>query len=371
VKLLVAAESLTPTGGWGSYTLGLLDGLVKLGVEPRVLLRRGAGDEAPPGVEVIACLSSPLRGLVRPPATARNVVQILRYGSRFDLLHFMVEPYVTASLPLGMPPTCITLHGTYAVSAFSERAPTRLLFGAALRRARAVICVSQFTQDALHSRLKLDNSVVIHNGHSACPDNGAPDHAHVLVDGRPVILGVGALKARKGYHIALRAVARLRDRFPNLRYYMVGDDGDRAYVERLRADIADLGLQRQAVITGPVSNGRLRAFYRQADLFLLTPINIGRSFEGFGIVYLEANAFGKPVVGSLGCGAEEAIEDGVNGLLAPQHDDLAISERAAAILSDTTLAARLGRAGRARAEKRTWTAVAGDYLKVYEQALRR
>lgn len=370
MKLLVAAQSLAPRDGWGSYSAGLLGGLAGLGVRATVLIDRRAGGEAPGEARVVPCLSSALGGLVRPPAMAWNAYQLVRHARGADLLHFMVEPYATASLPLGLPPSVITVHGTYAVSPFQERPLTRLLYGAALRRARRVVCVSRFTRQALLGKLKLDNLTVIHNGHDLLDDE-ATSRDEVVVDGRPVIVGVGALKERKGYHVALRAVARLRERFPELRYYLVGDDADHKYVARLRAEIAELGLEHRAVITGPVSDGRLRAFYRQADLFLLTPINVGRSFEGFGIAYLEANAFGKPVVGSTECGAEEAIEDGVNGLLAPQRDDAAVAERATAILADPALAARLGLAGRARAERRTWAAVAREYLATYEQALRR
>ena len=114
----------------------------------------------------------------------------------------------------------------------------------------------------------------------------------------------------------------------------------------------------------------MRALYRRADAFLLTPVNAGRSFEGFGIAYLEAGAFGKPVIGSLGCGATEAIEDGVTGFLAPQNDPAVVADRLATILGDPRLAARLGEAGRQRAEAQTWTAVAGRYLDLYEQAAR-
>jgi glycosyltransferase involved in cell wall biosynthesis len=56
---------------------------------------------------------------------------------------------------------------------------------------------------------------------------------------------------------------------------------------------------------------RRRTPYGRADACVLTPVNVGRAFEGFGIAYLEANAYGKPVVGSLGCDSAEAIEDGV------------------------------------------------------------
>jgi len=65
-----------------------------------------------------------------------------------------------------------------------------------------------------------------------------------------------------------------------------------------------------------VSNQELIKLYYQSDLFLLTPIYVeGSKFEGFGLVYLEANACGKPVIGTYGCGAEDAIKDNYSGFL--------------------------------------------------------
>jgi phosphatidylinositol alpha-1,6-mannosyltransferase len=300
-----------------------------------------------------------------------NALQFLRHARGFDVLHFMVEPYATASMPVGLPPSFVTVHGTYAVAPFRQRWHTRALYGAALHRARGVVCVSRFTQAMLLEKVDLRNTSVIHNGHDFLTGEGTTRPDDLIVDGGPIVLGVGALKPRKGYHVALRAIAMVRQRFPDLRYYLVGDDSDRRYVESLRSDIVQLGLERHAIITGPVSDRRLRAFYHRADLFLLTPVNIGRSFEGFGIAYLEANAFGKPVVGSLGCGAEEAVEEGVNGLLAPQNDEAAVADRVIRILSDPALARRLGSAGLECARSRTWDRVAQEYLSLYERALQR
>jgi glycosyltransferase involved in cell wall biosynthesis len=369
VKLLAIAESLDPLDGWGSYTAGLLRGLIGQGVQLRVLVARSQAKAALLGAEVVPCLSSPLGGLVKPQAMAWNAWQLLRQASGHDLLHFMVEPYATASLPFGLPPGCITVHGTYAVSPFREHVLTRNVYAAALRRARVVFAVSSYTREALLGKLELSNVEVVNNGHDLLPGQdeltGGPDQ----IAGDPVILTVGALKMRKGHHVSLRAVARLRERFPGLRYYLVGDDRDTRYVNSLRKEIEELGLRDSAVITGLVSDAQLRSYYRWADLFLLTPVNSGLSFEGFGIAYLEANAYGKPVVGSLGCGAEEAIEVGVNGLLAPQNDDEAVAAAAGAILGDRELAARLGAAGRARAEAQTWSNVARRYLDLYERAV--
>jgi glycosyltransferase involved in cell wall biosynthesis len=373
VKVLLVAETLTPQDGWGSVAAGLTRGLTELGVRTRAVVGRDAKPEVPPGCEVIPCLSLPGQGLVHPHATAWNAAQLLRHARGADVLQIVVEPYVaaTALLPIGLPPTFVSVYGTYAISPLRERWPAPLLFARGLRQASSVVCASRFTQDLLLERLKLDNTVILNLGHDFPLDG----HERSVGDdgrleGSPIVVGVGALKRRKGYHVALRAIARLRERFPNLRYYLVGDDSDLTYVAELRADIARLGLDDYAVITGKVSDGRLRSIYRQADLFVLTPVNVGPSFEGFGIVYLEAGAYGKPVVGSHGCGAEDAVHDAVTGLLAPQEDDQAVAECVSRILGDPELAARLGQAGRARAEAQTWTAVAGRYVELYQRALR-
>lgn len=373
MEVLLVAETLTQQDGWGSVAAGLMRGLAELGVRSRAVVRRDAKPEVPLGCDVIPCLSAPGRGLVHPYATAWNAAQLLRHARGADVLQIVVEPYVaaTALLPIGLPPTFVSVYGTYAISPFRERWPTPLLFARGLRQASSVVCASRFTRDILLERITLDNTVILNLGHDFPLDG---QEQAVGDDGRlagsPIVVGVGALKRRKGYHVALRAVARLRERFPNLRYYLVGDDSDLTYVAELRADIASLGLEEHAIITGLVPGDRLKFIYRQADLFMLTPINVGPSFEGFGIVYLEAGACGKPVVGSYGCGAEDAVEDGITGLLAPQEDDEALAERVGRILGDPALAARLGQAGRARAEAQTWTAVAGRYLELYQRALR-
>jgi glycosyltransferase involved in cell wall biosynthesis len=370
VRVLLVTESLSPRGGWGAYSLGVARGLLAAGARCRVLMDYRAEPAALPGLRTASCLSSPMGALDRPRSIAWNAGQLLRHARGADAVHFLVEPYATASVPLGLPPTYLSVHGTYAVSPLQADRHTRLLYRGALRRARTVFCSSRFTRDALLRHLPLDNLEVIPLGHDLPVDADRPG-APVRLPGSPILLGVGALKERKGYHVTLRAVARLRERFPDLRYYLVGDDADRKYVARLRRDIVALGLERHAEIVGPLSEAQLRAFYRQADLFILTPINVNRGFEGFGLVYLEAGAFGKPVVGSADCGAEDAVEDGITGLLAPQHDDAAIAERAATILADPGLAARLGGAGRARAARQTMGAVVRRYLQAYERTLRR
>jgi phosphatidyl-myo-inositol dimannoside synthase len=191
------------------------------------------------------------------------------------------------------------------------------------------------------------------------------------IEGEPVLMAAGALKPRKGYHTTLEALPRVRERYPAVHYYLVGDDQDRKYVAGLRRTIERLDLTRNATITGRIDEAYLDALYRRADAFVLPAENSGGAFEGFGLTYLEANAYGKPVVGTLDCGAEDAIDDGENGLLVPQRDPGAVAAAVLRLLDDPPAARAMGERGRQRALERDWSHVVDEYLTIYEKVLRR
>ena len=84
-----------------------------------------------------------------------------------------------------------------------------------------------------------------------------------------------------------------------------------------------------------VSEEYLQELYTTATLFILTPINTAQHhFEGFGLVYLEAASAGLPVIGTFGNGAQEAIQNGRNGILVPQNNVEETAEAIFSILSD-------------------------------------
>jgi hypothetical protein len=92
--------------------------------------------------------------------------------------------------------------------------------------------------------------------------------------------------------------------------------------------------------------------YQHCELFLLTPrTERAGHFEGFGLVYLEAGACGKPVIGTSECGAEDAILDGQTGLLVRPDDVEGLSAALRSLLSDGNLARKLGDEGRRRAKQ--------------------
>ena len=369
MQVLVVTWQMEPDSGWGRYSLGLVRGLRERGARVRVLTERRspAGPELR-GIEVVPCLSTPLAPLDRPLAFGWNFAQVLRHAPGADLVHFFVEPYALAASLLLPRPYLLTVHGTYGVVPLRGNPAARALFARALRRARSVVCVSHFTRARVADALPLENLVVVNNGlELPARSNGSAEP----IQGDPVLLGVGALKPRKGYHVAIEALPTVRERYPDVHYYLVGDDRDGKYVEQLRRSVQRLGLEGSVTIAGRIDDARLDALYRRCDVFVLSPVNSGLAFEGFGLTYLEANAYGKPVVGSYDCGAEDAIREGVNGLLAPQGDAAALAQQILWLLDNPAEAARMGERGRGLALARDWTHVAGEYLELYERALGR
>jgi phosphatidylinositol alpha-1,6-mannosyltransferase len=368
--LIVAWELDGASGGWGRYAQGLVRGLLERGVRLTILTMRNT--VVPPmsdGARVIPCLSSPLASLDRVPHFAWNMAHVWRYAPGHDLVHFFVEPYALAASAVFPWPYLITVHGTYGVSPLKMNPVTRALFTRTMQRAAAVVCVSGYTRRRVYEALHLENLAVVTNGFE--PVRPPVEHFAGDIAGAPVLMGTGALKPRKGYHTMLEALPAIRAQYSGVHYYLVGDDQDRKYVSGLRQTIARLGLERNATITGRIDEAYLDALYRRADAFVLPSENSGSAFEGFGLAYLEANAYGKPVVGTLDCGAEDAITDGDNGLLVPQRDPAALSAAVLRLLGDPAAARAMGERGRERAYGRDWSTVVDEYLTIYRRVLNR
>jgi phosphatidylinositol alpha-1,6-mannosyltransferase len=104
---------------------------------------------------------------------------------------------------------------------------------------------------------------------------------------------------------------------------------------------------------------------QRAQVFLHTPVTAADGgFEGFGIVYLEAAACGTPAIGTLDQGAEDAIVQGVTGLLVPQERG-AVAAALRTLLADGTLRARFAAAGRRHAAASSWDDNARRVFELY------
>ena len=128
---------------------------------------------------------------------------------------------------------------------------------------------------------------------------------------------MGALKPRKGYEVSIPAIAGVKKRYKDIKYYIVGGSPPKLYLDLVKK----YNLEKNVEFSENLPDDELIKIYYQADIFLLTPVTFNdNDFEGFGLVYLEAGACEKPVIGTYDCGAEDAIIDNITGLLIPQKD---------------------------------------------------
>jgi phosphatidylinositol alpha-1,6-mannosyltransferase len=227
--------------------------------------------------------------------------------------------------------------------------PLPLARRAALRKADGIIAVSRHTAQmtAKVQGVALEKITVLSPAldprHSA-PDGEPPRWP--VPPGSKVLLTVARLLASepgKGVDTVIRALPRLLKSFPDLHYVVIGDGDGRPPLEKLAAEC---GVAARVLFPGSRS-GSLRACYEAADVFVMPSRQ-----EGFGIVYLEAMAAARPVVGAACGGATEVVADGETGFLVNYGDLPALESRLAALLADDGLRKRMGEAGRRRTEER-------------------
>jgi phosphatidyl-myo-inositol dimannoside synthase len=158
--------------------------------------------------------------------------------------------------------------------------------------------------------------------------------------GGQVVLTVGrwaATERYKGADDLIEAIAQLHASMPELRLVIAGGGDD---LPRLRTLACDRGIADRVVFLEGLSREQVAACYAHCDVFALPSAG-----EGFGLVFLEAMAFGKPVIGADSGGIPDLVEDGVNGLLIPPRDQKRLVESLGRLLRDPSLRARLGKQG--------------------------
>jgi phosphatidyl-myo-inositol dimannoside synthase len=175
------------------------------------------------------------------------------------------------------------------------------------------------------------------SGSKAAPPRDFPAGRVILTVGRWL-----ATERYKGMDTLITALPRLLTRWPELQLVLVGTGDDRAWLEDLTERN---GVHRHVTFLAGLSYSELAACYAACEIFALPSRG-----EGFGLVYLEAMACGKPVIGGAHGGAPEIIEDGVTGYLVPHGDAVHLATCIETLLADPTHAKEMGARGRQRTE---------------------
>jgi len=139
-------------------------------------------------------------------------------------------------------------------------------------------------------------------------------------------LMVGHVKPRKGVLQAVEAMAMVVQRFPEAVLYIAGSLSNDSYINQITERVAALGIEKNVKWLGKIPADQLDVYYKRVRGLVMPSMNVGDSFEGFGLVHLEANVWGVPAIGSFGCGNEDAVRDGYSGYLIEQGNIKALSE---------------------------------------------
>jgi phosphatidylinositol alpha-1,6-mannosyltransferase len=185
-----------------------------------------------------------------------------------------------------------------------------------------------------------------------------------------VLLSVGRLQTRKGHDLMIQAVRQLtRLHHRSLRYVIVGDGQERS---RLEALVDECGVRDHVTFSGEVPSELLPHYFAACDIFVLPNRVEQGDVEGFGIVFLEAAAAGKPTVGGRSGGVPEAVADGVTGLLVGGTDVEELAVTIERLIDSELMRRNLGDAGRMRAVREfSWECAVERVSAVHERLTNR
>lgn len=242
-----------------------------------------------------------------------------------------------------------------------------------LHAADKIIAVSSFTCDALTSMMEVkpESIVLIQNGVDTARFTPGPRNPSLIAKhrlaGKKIVVTVGRMVARKGVDKAVLAIGQILRHRQDVHYLILGDGELRPEVERI---IAAEGLGEHVTLVGKVSDNELVDYLRLCDLFLMPNRTMeDGDTEGFGLVFREANACRKPVIGGRAGGVVEAVKDGESGLLVNGNNVDEIAAAIERILDDADLSERLSAGGLQLALDNNTTAVARQFLKTCERLL--
>lgn len=281
----------------------------------------------------------PMRAGLAPPG--RWVRALAEHQPAIIHAHFLsaVTPAWQLAQALGVP-LIATAHGNDIAKPLTPK--FRKSLATAFSRCTRVIAVSEFIADCLRRAGCPEDKLVLH--YMGIPLKGLEAS---LVPKAPTVLMVGRFVEKKGIRYLLEAMARVRVELPQARLKIIGDGPLRAELQA-QAD----QLQLKAEFLGVQPPDVVHRNMREARLLAAPSVRTEQDAEGLGMVFLEAQALGRPVVGFASGGIGEAVAADETGLLCVERDVDRLVANLLQVLRDDALATRLGEAGAKRVRQR-------------------
>jgi phosphatidylinositol alpha-1,6-mannosyltransferase len=374
MRLLLITKDFPPdVGGIQSYCWELAHRFVAsceafCVVAPRLPGSAEVDARAPFPVHRVACTRNTFAALssLHLPALHRRYGFDTVLGAQWQT----ALPALAASSLVHRPRVFAAVHGREILTRHYAKLPGGAeAFHAArratLERVDAIFPVSHYALALVQEQgIPYRRAAVVPNGcdpERYRPADGSAVRTKLGLGERPTLLTLGRLVPRKGVDTVLRALPAIQAAVPEVVYLVGGAGPDEA---RLKALASELGLDGCVRFLGRVPDDELLATYGAADLFVLAAREERPDVEGFGLVYLEANACGKAVVGTTSGGVPDAVVPGKTGLLVAPDDALAFARAVIELLSDPARARAMGEAGRVRVQREaTWDRVASTLFR--------
>jgi glycosyltransferase involved in cell wall biosynthesis len=233
-----------------------------------------------------------------------------------------------------------------------------------IRHARVIICNSKSTVNILNQfyGVKAGQCEVVYPPIDLTECVVASDDVEQVktkfnLNDKFVLMAGRLNERRKGFDIGIEAFALVVNEMPDVKLFIAGP-GDCSYLDEL---IIRLKVEKNVKIVGRLKREELMACFILCDVFVMPNRTLQNGdLEGFGIVFLEANSFAKPVIGGKSGGAIEAIEDGVTGFVVDTNDIRHLKDAMVKLLSDSSMRQRMGIDGQERVRRHFNTETTGE-----------
>lgn len=295
------------------------------------------------------------------PQIYRRVKKILE-AEKFDVVH-VHEPTAPLLCPVVLRHSHAVNIGTF--HAYRESNPVydmaNSLIKRALGRLHGRIFVSQAARDYITQYFPGEYALIPNGVDCARFCAPAIEPIERFNDGRPNVLFVGRLEARKGFKHLIHAWQAVKQAQPEARLLVVG-----AYSHKDKAPFVKYARSHHlhgVHFIGYASPAELPRYFRTATIFCAP----STGFESFGIVLLEAMAAGVPIVASDIAGYRSVLDPGIEGLLAPPKDEDALAAAISALLRAPNRRAQMAHACKAKAAQYDWSIIAQRVLEYYDQ----
>jgi hypothetical protein len=180
---------------------------------------------------------------------------------------------------------------------------------------------------------------------------------------KKIILSVSNLIKIKGIDYNLRAIAKVKEKHPKIIYLIIGDGPERNFLENLAKQ---LNIENLVKFLGLLPHKKTMEYFSVCDIFSLPSWN-----EGFGVVYLEAMASGKPIIACMDQGIDDIIENKKNGLLVNPKSEYNLFQKMDFLLSNPFWTKKIGKQAKKTVEKNyTWNHVVKNIIEVYQETLK-